>query len=84
MRLKYVPWNRPRTSEAVGLSSGDRLGPTTKVGRTVTRSILFFLANSHAAFSARIFATAYQIYQSATKHFVREHVKATAQDESVA
>ena len=60
--LVHAPWNKPRTSEDVGPSSGDRLGPMTKVGRTVTRSILCSLANSQAAFSARIFATAYHIY----------------------
>lgn len=36
-----------------------KLGPTTNDGRTVTRSMLFSRANSHAAFSANIFANAY-------------------------
>jgi hypothetical protein len=49
-------------SEAVTDSSCDKLGPITNDGRTVTRSMLFSLANSHAAFSADIFARAYHSF----------------------
>ena len=62
-----LPLNNPRTSEAVGPNSGERLGPITNVGRTATRSMLFSLANSQADFSARIFATPYHTYQARWK-----------------
>lgn len=57
--FNYIPWNKPRTSEAVEQRLGGRLGPIIKAGRIVTRSMLFSLQKSHAAFSAWIFDSGY-------------------------
>ena len=70
--LVSIPFSKARTSDAVEHKSGGRLGPITKVGRMVTKSILFSLQNSHAAFSARVFAKAYQIFCDAPHFHVQE------------
>lgn len=64
LEKELVPLNKPSTSEAVRDKSRGKQGPTTKEGRTVTRSILFSAANSHAAFSANTFASGYQIFNT--------------------
>lgn len=60
-----IPLSKPRTSDAVELNSGGKLRPTTNEGRTVTRSIPFWLQKSHAALSASVFDKTYQILSNA-------------------
>lgn len=43
----------------LGGIAGMRNGPTTRVGIMVMKSMLFSLANFHAAFSARVLDTKY-------------------------
>lgn len=43
----------------LGGIAGMRNGPTTKVGIILMKSMLLFLAASHAAFSANVFETKY-------------------------
>lgn len=59
--LENLPCSKPRISDAVEHKVGGRLGPTTNEGRTVTRLIPFSLQNSHAAFSAMVLDSTYQI-----------------------
>lgn len=47
-----------------------RLGPITKAGRTVTKSIPLSSQNAQAALSARVFDRAYHILITMTLEFV--------------
>lgn len=54
-----IPVISARAVIMLGGMLGMMKGPTTRVGMTVIRSMLFSLAKSHAAFSARDFETKY-------------------------
>ena len=62
-----LPLSKPTTSDTVRHMSRGKLGPMTNEGITVTRLMLLAFANSHAAFSAKIFANAYHNFAAKRK-----------------
>lgn len=62
-----LPLSKPTTSDKVRHKSRLKLGPMTNDGITVTRLMLFASANSHAAFSAKVFARAYHNFAVSKK-----------------